>query len=125
MITQDKSKRKPSGGRFRNSYTKRVKQIGRMPIFTKIGKTAQKAIRSKGGSQKNKIVSTDVVNLYDPKTKKYTKAKLQTIVSNSANRHFVRRNILTKGCVVETDKGKAVITSRPGQTGTLNAVLEA
>ena len=32
-----------------------------------------------------------------------------------ANRHYVRRNILTKGTVITTDKGNAVITSRPGQ----------
>ena len=45
------------------------------------------------------------------------------VVENPANRHFVRRNIMTKGTVIETEKGKARITSRPGQDGTINAVL--
>ena len=35
----------------------------------------------------------------------------------------VRRNILTKGAIIETDAGKAKITNRPGQEGTVNAVL--
>ncbi|MFH1511592.1 MAG: 30S ribosomal protein S8e, partial [Candidatus Woesearchaeota archaeon] len=32
-------------------------------------------------------------------------------------------NIITKGTIVDTDKGKVRITSRPGQDGTLNGVL--
>ena len=45
------------------------------------------------------------------------------VVDNPANRNFVKRNIMTKGTVVETDKGKVRITSRPGQEGSLNGVL--
>ncbi|MEK6848627.1 MAG: 30S ribosomal protein S8e, partial [Nanoarchaeota archaeon] len=40
-----------------------------------------------------------------------------------ANRHFIRRNIMTKGSVIDTELGKARITSRPGQDGVVNAVL--
>jgi small subunit ribosomal protein S8e len=35
----------------------------------------------------------------------------------------VRRNIITRGAVVETKLGRARITSRPGQHGVANAVL--
>ena len=63
------------------------------------------------------------MSLYDPKAKKCSKATIKNVSGNPANRHFVRRNIITKGAVVETDKGKARITSRPGQEGTINAVL--
>ena len=59
----------------------------------------------------------------DPKTKKSSKAKINTVVDNPANRNFIRANILTKGTVVDTDKGKARITNRPGQEGTVNGVL--
>ncbi|MEK6949175.1 MAG: 30S ribosomal protein S8e, partial [Nanoarchaeota archaeon] len=48
---------------------------------------------------------------------------IKTISGNPANRHFVRRNIMTKGAIIETEKGKARITSRPGQDGAVNAVL--
>ena len=54
---------------------------------------------------------------------KIEKLKITAVVENPANRHFVRRNIITKGTVIETEKGKARITSRPGQEGVINAIL--
>ena len=68
-------------------------------------------------------MSTETANLYDSKSNKYSKAKILSVVDNSANRHFVRRNIITKSCVIETDKGQAKVTSKPGRDGTVNAVL--
>ena len=55
--------------------------------------------------------------------KKYKKVKILEIISNEANRHFIRRNILTKGTIVKTELGNVRITSRPGQVGTVNGVL--
>ena len=49
--------------------------------------------------------------------------KILNVVGNPANRHFVRRNIITKGSFVDTEKGKVRITSRPGQDGSLNGVF--
>jgi small subunit ribosomal protein S8e len=37
----------------------------------------------------------------------------------------VRRNIITKGAVVDTDIGHVKITSRPGQSGALNGIKVA
>ena len=45
------------------------------------------------------------------------------MVENPANIHYVRRNIITRGAVVDTSAGKARVTSRPGQTGALSGVL--
>ena len=45
------------------------------------------------------------------------------VKENPSNRHFVRRNIVTKGCIVDTELGEAIVTSRPGQVGTLNGKL--
>ena len=73
--------------------------------------------------QKVRLWGADVANLYDPKTNKYEQIKIKTISGNPANRHFIRRNIMTKGAIIETEKGKARITSRPGQDGVVNAVL--
>ena len=69
------------------------------------------------------MLSSNIINVYDKNEKKYKKSKIMTIVSNPANRHFVRRNILTRGAIVKTDLGNARITSRPGQEGTINGVL--
>ena len=65
----------------------------------------------------------DTVNILNLKTKKSKIVKIDNVIENSANRHFVRRNILTKGTIIETKLGKARITSRPGQESSLNAIL--
>ncbi len=45
------------------------------------------------------------------------------MLENAANRHYVRRDIITKGTIIQTKLGKARVTSRPAQDGTVNAVL--
>ena len=123
-ISQRRSLRKPSGGRYKQQgRKKKAYELGREPAFTKLEKKRAKYVRTKGNHRKVRLLSTDTANLFDPKAKKYEQVKIKTIVENPANRHFVRRNIMTKGTVIETEKGKARITSRPGQDGSVNAVL--
>ncbi|MBD3310777.1 30S ribosomal protein S8e, partial [Candidatus Woesearchaeota archaeon] len=80
-------------------------------------------VKVKAGGNKQRLLQADVANVLDPKTQKCQKSKIKTIMESPANRHFVRRNIMTKGTIIETEAGKARITSRPGQDGTVNAVL--
>ncbi len=122
-ITQHRSKRKPTGGRYHKARSKRLYEKGNKPTLSIIGEKKTKTIRTRGGNSKTKILRISTINLIDTKKKKAVVAKLKNVLENSANRNFVRRNILTKGAVVETDKGKARITNRPGQEGTLNGVL--
>jgi len=51
------------------------------------------------------------------------RAKILSVIENKANPNLVRQNIITKGCIIETEIGKARVTSRPGQHGIINAVL--
>ena len=123
-ISQLRSLRKPSGGKYKQQGRKKKQyELGREPAFTKLEKRRAANIRTMGSNRKVRLFSNDTANLYDPKTKKYEKAKIKAVVDNPANRHFIRRNIMTKGTVIETEKGKAKITSMPGQDGTINAVL--
>ena len=69
------------------------------------------------------MLSTNIANVADPKTGKISKSKILTVVGNTANPNYVRRNVITKGAVVKTELGLARVTSRPGQHGVLNAVL--
>lgn len=124
VITSLRSKRKPTGGRYKLLYrSKRKHEMGSNPTHPKVGETIRRVIRTIGGNFKQRLLMANVANVFDPKSKSYKKAVIKTVVENPANRHYVRRNILTKGTVVETDIGKARITSRPGQEGTINAVL--
>jgi len=125
VIVQDRSLRKPTGGRNKSTRPRRLAQSGSNPALTGIGKVRVKVSRVRGGNEKKKVLSTETVNLFDPKTKKYTKAKLNTVIESKSNRNYVRRNIITKGTVVDTDKGKAKVTNRPGQEGAINAVLQS
>ncbi len=124
VVVQDRSLRKSSGGRNTSTRPRRLAQKGNNPSMTGIGKKRIKTIRSRGGAKKKALLSTQEINLYDPKTKKNTKATLKNVKESAANRNYIRRNIITKGTIVETDKGVAKVTNRPGQEGTINAVLQ-
>jgi len=115
--------KKPSGSRYKSVGSKRLHQKGSLPTLTKIGAQKVKTSKTKGGGLKMKVKEANVANIYDPKSKKYTKSAIKSVIESTASRHFVRRNIIVKGTVIETEAGKAKVTSRPGQSGTVNAVL--
>lgn len=122
-IIQDRPKRKISGGRYRNYRKKKLRVVGRLPAHTKMEDKNTISLRTRGGGRKTVQLSSNIANVYDPGSKKYTKSKILTVVNSQANRHFVRRNIMTKGAIIKTELGEAKITSRPGQEGGVNAVL--
>lgn len=122
-IAQTRPKRKATGGRYIDYRKKKQYELGREPSFTKLGKKRIQSIRVMGANRKLRLLSAGTANLFDPKTKAFKQVKIKTITENPANRHFIRRNIMTKGAVVDTELGKARITSRPGQDGVVNAVL--
>ena len=76
-----------------------------------------------GGHAKNTLISANKINILDPKTKKAQVTEILTVVESPANRNFIRRNIITKGSVVNTKAGKVKVTSRPGQDGMINGIL--
>jgi small subunit ribosomal protein S8e len=123
MLEQARPKRTRTGARYHNYRKKKLYDSGSEPTLTKIGEPRLVKFRTKGGLQKVRVLLNKIANVLDPSTGKYSKSEIKTVVENPANRHFIRRNIMTKGAVIETEKGKAKITSRPGQDGTINAVL--
>lgn len=123
VIFQKRSKRKPSGGRYKSALNNKLCLSGNNPSLTKLGPKKTRKVSTYGGALKVKQLAAETANLFDVKTGKYVSAKIVNIKENPANRHFVRRNIMTKGSIIETDKGVARITNRPGQEGTVNAVL--
>jgi len=122
-LWQGESRRKPTGGRLAPSRHKRRREIAREHVDTHVGGHAQKLVRTKGGNQKIRLLRTDRINVTDPKSGKTQPATLTTVTENPANIHYVRRNIITKGAIVDTSAGQARVTSRPGQDGALNGVL--
>ncbi len=122
-IWQGDSLRKPSGGRAKLNKNKRKYELGKGAAETKIGERKVKKIRTTGGNDKIRLTNENKINVVNPKTNKVERAEIISVVENKANTHFVRRNIITKGAVVETSAGKVKVTSRPGQDGIINGIL--
>ena len=68
------------------------------------------------------VVFSDTANVSDSKGKA-TKSKILRVKRSPANRDYERRGVITKGAVIETEAGEAVVTSRPTDDGVVNAVL--
>ena len=122
-IWQGKPKRKPSGGRIIAARKKRKFEIGRGKSFPRLGPRKVKLYRTKGANQKARLLMVDIANVVDPATKSIKKVKILTVKSNPSNPNYVQRNIMTKGATVMTELGEAVIASRCGQDGVVNATL--
>ena len=123
IVHRARTSRKPTGGLYNIARDKRKYEMGHLPTMTKIGTQKIKTITTKANTKKMKVLVAQFANVLDPKTKKFVKSAIKTVDECPANRHFVRRNIVVKGAVITTEAGKAKVTSRPGQDGTVNAVL--
>jgi len=122
-IWQGRSLKKPSGGRIVLARKKRKRELGREPANTRVAEKIEKRkiIRTYGGNRKVRLIEALYANVFDGGKGK--KVKILNVVENPANRQYARRNIITKGAIIETEIGRAVVTSRPGQDGVVNAVL--
>ena len=122
-LWQGKSKRRSTGGRISPHRGKKRSEIGRELQQAKVGSLTKKVARARGGGRKERLLRTEYASVTDPKSGKSFSSKILEVVENAANPNYVRQNIITKGSVIETEKGKAKVTSRPGQHGVVNAVL--
>ena len=121
--SQKRSIRKPSGGRYYSAIKKKKRDLARPPALTTLGDQRRKTIRTRGGNRKIRLLSHKYASLSTADKKKSEKVEILDVETNPANRDFARRKIITKGAIIRTDKGKARVTSRPGQNGTVDAVL--
>jgi small subunit ribosomal protein S8e len=72
---------------------------------------------------KIRMLAAEFANVLDKKTNKVTKVKILGVKINPADPNYVQRSLINRGATIRTDLGDAVITSRPGQDGAVNAVL--
>ena len=122
-ISQGKSTRSPSGARNVANRGKRKSELGRDPAETRVDEKRLRKIRTRGGNEKLRLASANKINLTDVKSGKSQITDILGVIENDANPNYVRRNIITKGAVVETPEGNAKVTSRPGQDGVVNGIL--
>ena len=122
-LWQGKPNKKSTGGRLVPSKGKRKFEIGREKQYTRLGKQSLKQYRTCGGNVKVGMLAAEFANVVDKKTNTVKKVKITNVKTNPADPNYVQRNIINKGATIETELGTAIVTSRPGQDGAVNAVL--
>ena len=116
--------RKITGGmKGRHVKVKRKYWMGRPPIETLLGGDRVLVVRARGSTLKAKVKFASYANVVDPKTGQCKRVRILRVVSNPSSKDYDRRGVITRGAVIETEIGRARVTSRPGQDGAVNAVL--
>lgn len=117
------SRKREGNGKIKKKFRdKRRSENGGFFASTKLSDAdAFKTVRGRGATSKNKLQYAANANLLTDKG--YKKVKITAILESPDNRNFSRLKIMTKGSIIETEAGKAVITNRPGRDGSVNARL--
>ena len=113
--------KKTTGARYHKRRKTRKHERIRQPRVSLLGETKKKTIRKLGGENKTVILRENKANvLVDGKAKK---VEIKNVLETPQNRFHARKNLLSKGAIIETSLGKAKITNRPTQEGQVNAIL--
>ena len=112
---------KITGGRRHVLRSRRKYEIDRFPNEALIGDQITITRKVRGKNTKTSIKTIDSVNLaIDSKIKR---VKIIKVLENATNNDYQRRGVISKGAILETEEGKCRVISRPGQHGTVNAIL--
>ena len=118
-----KKGRKISGGKYLKRRKKKAYESQGQNKIVKLGKSKRRKKRTTGGNKKIFLLKIETANVLEKGKKKATKVKIKNVLETPSNRFLARQNIITKGTIIETDKGKVKITNRPSQEGVLNGIL--
>jgi len=113
---------KITGGRRHPLRIRRKYETDRFPNEPINGAQITVTRNVRGKNTKTALKSIDFVNLSTGEAK-VKKTKILKVLENATNNDYQRRGIITKGAILETQEGKCRVVSRPGQSGTVNAVL--
>ena len=116
------TKRRATGGRARPHRGRRAFERDGYAIEPLVGPASRRPNRRRGGHVSAGVIFADYANVSDSSGKS-AKSKIVRVKKSPANRDYERRGVITKGAVLETEAGEAVVTSRPTADGVVNAVL--
>jgi small subunit ribosomal protein S8e len=85
------------------------------------GEFVVKKVRGRGGNVKDAMKKVSFANVLTKQG--YKKTKITGVMESRDNRNFARLGIITKGAIINTELGRARVTNRPGQEGSINAML--
>lgn len=78
--------------------------------------------RTRGDHRKTALKTASHVNLSGSEDRTI-RTKILKVLENPTNNDYQRRGVITRGALLDTEKGTCRVVSRPGQDGTVNAVL--
>jgi small subunit ribosomal protein S8e len=119
----DQGKHKITGGKRKAYRTKRRFESGRYIAETQIGERDLRVLTARGSAVKLRLLSDTFANITVPGEKRTEKAEILRVVRNPVSADYDRRRVITRGAVIATKLGEAVVSSRPGQDGVVNALL--
>ncbi len=122
MWHSDHNKRKVTGGRRKSFRPRRSFEVGGYPAETRLGEAIRRVHNTRGNTKKIKLLVARYANVTDPLIGKTDKVIIQEVIESKANADYNRRKIIVRGAIIETSLGRAVVTSRSGQDGVINAV---
>jgi len=124
-VYQGRDYRKKTGRKLKPYRKKRKYEYGRYPILTRLAsqEEVRYAVKTKGGNFKIKVKEVLFANVLDPESNEVKKVKILEVLENPSDRKLNRMKIITKNTKIKTELGVAIVTSRPGQDGIINAIL--
>ena len=105
---------------------KRRSEVGNYFSATKLADAKKEAnvtknVRRSGGVHTTTLKAAAFANILTKQG--YKKTRIVNVMESRDNRNFARQNIITKGTIINTELGRAIVTNRPGREGSVNAKL--
>ena len=120
--SRSNTKRCGNGTQVRKFRDKRRSEIGNYFAATKLSsESASAEMRRRGGIKSRRLKRVAFANVLTKEG--YKKARITEVIESKDNKNFARQNIITKGTLINTEIGKAVVLNRPGREGAVNAKL--
>jgi small subunit ribosomal protein S8e len=115
--------RKITGGKYHKFSKRKLHSLRGITRKVKLKETKNKILRTQGGHKKTVLLTANYANIMNPKTRKAKKSKILNVLETPSDRFLARQNILVKSAIIQTELGKARITNRPSQEGSVQAIL--
>jgi len=120
--SRSNTKKLGNGKKIRKFRDKRRSEMGSYFTATKLSQADSLAYtRKRGGSAGIRLKHAAYANVLTKEG--YKKVKIKEVIESKDNKNFARQNIITKGTLINTELGKAVVLNRPGREGAVNAKL--
>ncbi|MGC8568257.1 MAG: 30S ribosomal protein S8e [Candidatus Micrarchaeia archaeon] len=123
LHSRSKTKSSGNGKRVLKFRDKRKSELGGFPADDKLSEKGDKDkvvhVKMRGGKLRLRLKKAAFVNLLTKDG--YKKVRIKGVVDSKANRNYARLNIITKGTIISTELGNAIVINRPRQSGTVVA----